>query len=423
MLTSRTLLDDEGVTLADVACRHQPGRGNAIELRTTHALVFVRRGCFVRASDGHERLLDPTVAYATTPGQEERIDHPLQGGDDCMYLALAPELAAALWGGDPALPTRPLPTSPAVDLEHRLLLAAARRGDDRHEVTERALALATAVLERHDADRVASLRPATARTRRAPVDEGAASARRRRAPRRNAIGVVALERRCRQRKRAFGHLVAVVAAARRREEQPVLEVDRRRGGERAGRKRRVAAPECRGELRRQGEVRAIVAALERMVDPLLLAGGGGVGDGRIEQPLVAVGGTDEAPAAHEDERVGGAELDRVPAPRLMAARHIGEGDAFVVEEGAGGEHERSRLRRPPEARWCPCACSSSCSSARRWPRWTSRSWPSPRPACAWTCTRATRSCSSSSPCTPWPSRRSWSSAPGSATWSGGGGRS
>src|SRR4051812_43728261 len=112
MLTARTLLDDEGVTLADVACRNQPGRGNAIELRTSHALVFVRRGCFVRASDGDERLLDPTVAYATTPGQEERIDHPLQGGDDCTHLALAPELVAALWGGDPALPARPLPTSP-----------------------------------------------------------------------------------------------------------------------------------------------------------------------------------------------------------------------------------------------------------------------------------------------------------------------
>jgi AraC-like DNA-binding protein len=169
MLTARTLLDDEGVTLADVACRHQPGRGNAIELRTSHALVFVRRGGFVRASDGDERLLDPTVAYATTPGQE-RIDHPLQGGDDCTYLALAPELVAALWGGDPALPARPLPTSPAVDLEHRLLLAAARRGDDRHEVTERALALAAAALERHDADRAGSGRPATARTRRALVD-------------------------------------------------------------------------------------------------------------------------------------------------------------------------------------------------------------------------------------------------------------
>ena len=170
MLKRSTLLDDEGVTLADVTCRHQPGRGKAIELRTTHALVFVRRGCFVRAVDGDERLLDPTVAYATTPGQEERIDHPLQGGDDCTYLALAPGLVAGIWGGDPALPTRPLPTSPAVDFEHRLLLAAARRGDDRHEVTERALALAAAALERHDADRVASGRPATARVRRALVD-------------------------------------------------------------------------------------------------------------------------------------------------------------------------------------------------------------------------------------------------------------
>jgi AraC-like DNA-binding protein len=170
MLTARTLLDDEGVTLADVACHHGAGPGEAIEHRTTHALVFVRRGCFVRIADGDERLLDPTVAYATTPGQEERIDHPRDGGDDCTYLALSPELAASLFGGDPGLPTRPLPTSPAVDLEHRLLLAAARRGADRHELTERALALAAAALECHDADRVASGRPGTARARRTVVD-------------------------------------------------------------------------------------------------------------------------------------------------------------------------------------------------------------------------------------------------------------
>src|SRR4051794_6910938 len=171
MLKRSTLLDDAGVTLADVACRHQAGRGEAIELRNAHALVFVRRGCFVRAADGGERLLDPTVAYATMPGQEERIDHPREGGDDCTSLALAPELVAGLWGGDPALPTSPLPTSPAVDLEHRLVLAAARRGADRHELTERALGLAAAALERHDADRVASGRPATARARRAVVEE------------------------------------------------------------------------------------------------------------------------------------------------------------------------------------------------------------------------------------------------------------
>jgi AraC-like DNA-binding protein len=171
VLTAQTLLEDDGIRLADVACSYRAGRGDAIEHRTTHALVFVRRGCFLRTTYRGECLLDPTLAYATTPGQEERIDHPHDGGDDCTYLELAPEVAASLRGGDPALPSRPLPTSPAVDLEHRLLLAAARRGADRHELTERAIALAAAALERDDAGRVASGRPATARARRAVVEE------------------------------------------------------------------------------------------------------------------------------------------------------------------------------------------------------------------------------------------------------------
>jgi AraC-like DNA-binding protein len=171
MLTARTLLETDGVRLADVACRHAPGRGKELERRAEHAIVFVRRGCFVRSVGGNDCLIDPTLAYATNPGQEERFDHPHADGDDCTWLALDDELAAGLWGGDPSLPSRPLRIAPAVDLEHRLLLAAGRRGADRHELTERALALAATTLERDDAARVASGRPATERARRAVVDD------------------------------------------------------------------------------------------------------------------------------------------------------------------------------------------------------------------------------------------------------------
>jgi AraC-like DNA-binding protein len=163
MLSTRTVLRRDGVVLADVACRHAPGRGHPEE-RTAHALVFVRRGCFVRNGD----VLDPTAAYCMNPGDEERYDHPHDGGDDCTWLSLDAGLLASLWGGDPALPAAPAPTSPRVDLEHRLLLAAARRGrTDDHELVERAIALAAGVLERADPRRIAAGRPGTARARRA----------------------------------------------------------------------------------------------------------------------------------------------------------------------------------------------------------------------------------------------------------------
>jgi AraC-like DNA-binding protein len=170
VLTADTVIDRDGITLADVACRHEAGRGQAVEQRGGHAVVFVRRGCFVRSVDGVETLLDPTVAYCMNPGAEERYDHPHAHGDDCTSLNLDPDLVASLWGGDPVLPTALLPSSAEIDLEHRLLLAAARGRADPEGLVERAIALIARVLERADADRVAAGRPATARTRRALVD-------------------------------------------------------------------------------------------------------------------------------------------------------------------------------------------------------------------------------------------------------------
>jgi AraC-like DNA-binding protein len=171
MLTRRTLLAGDGIMLDDVACRHEPGRGHAIEPSRGHALVFVRRGCFIRSADGTESLLDPTVAYCMNPGEEQRFDHPHPSGDDCTTIALDPALVSSMWGGDPLLPSGPLPTSPQVDLEHRLLLAAGRRGADADELVERAIAVSADTLEQVTPSRVASGRPATARARRALVDD------------------------------------------------------------------------------------------------------------------------------------------------------------------------------------------------------------------------------------------------------------
>jgi AraC-like DNA-binding protein len=139
-------------------------------------LVFVRRGCFVRSAASCEALLDPTAAYCANPGEEERYDHPHPDGDDCTALSLDPDLLAGLWGGDPTLPAEPLATAPTLDVEHRLLLAAAADpGGDQHELVERAIALAARVLESADARRVAAGRPQSARRRRALVDSARAA--------------------------------------------------------------------------------------------------------------------------------------------------------------------------------------------------------------------------------------------------------
>jgi AraC-like DNA-binding protein len=172
VLRAHTLLHEDGLNIADVACRHEHGRGREVEVAAEHRIVFVRRGCFVRAVGGSARLLDPTLAFCTNPGTEQRYDHPHTSGDDCTSFRLAPALLAGLWGGDPDLPAgRPLPVTPELDLAHRTLLAAARRGAPSDSVLEGALELIVGLLAHVDEGRVGSGRPASARQRRALADE------------------------------------------------------------------------------------------------------------------------------------------------------------------------------------------------------------------------------------------------------------
>jgi AraC-like DNA-binding protein len=171
VLSIRPLASRDGVAISEVACRHPQGRGAEGEYTGGHAVVFVRRGCFVRSADGAETVFDPTVTYCVNPGEAERYDHPHGTGDDCTAINLDSSLVASLWGGEPELPAGPRPSSPQLDLEHRLLLAAARRGDDPDEVVEGSIALASRVLEEADPDRVAAGRPATEHARRALTDE------------------------------------------------------------------------------------------------------------------------------------------------------------------------------------------------------------------------------------------------------------
>ena len=170
MLSVRTVLRREGVELADVVCRHPRGRGQATECTNGHVVVFVRRGCFVRSANGVEVLLDATVAYCMNAGDEQRYDHPHDDGDECTSLHFDADVLASIWGGDPILPADPLALSPAIDLEHRLLVVAARNGADSNELVERAIALTARALEGSDPRRVASGRPSTARARQALVD-------------------------------------------------------------------------------------------------------------------------------------------------------------------------------------------------------------------------------------------------------------
>jgi AraC-like DNA-binding protein len=133
-------------------------------------LVFVRRGYFRRSSELGDELLDPTLAYFTNPGEEQRVDHPHSHGDECTAVSLDPTLVAEIWGGDPELPSKPVMVEPSLDVEQRLLVASPDEGEDPHERVERTIALFARALESADSRRVQAGRPATATQRRVLVD-------------------------------------------------------------------------------------------------------------------------------------------------------------------------------------------------------------------------------------------------------------
>ncbi len=171
MLRERTLVDRDGIKIRDVSCREAPARGQTPETAGAHTLVFVRRGCFVRAIGGVESVCDPTVAYCANPGEEERFDHPHADGDECTAISLDPSLMASLWGERETLPSGPLPTSPRIDLEQRVLVAAGRRrGADPDELVEGAITMAARALELTDPSCVAAGRPTTIRARNSVVN-------------------------------------------------------------------------------------------------------------------------------------------------------------------------------------------------------------------------------------------------------------
>jgi AraC-like DNA-binding protein len=164
MLRKRGLLDEPGLRIEDVRCSEHVSGWSPPELSGGHAVVFVRRGCFRRRVDGAEALLDPAVVYFETPGQEQQVAHPRAGGDACTAFALSVEVAAELWGGDPELPTTPLFSDAALDLQHRKLIATSA-STDVFEISESAMALLANVLERASPARVASGRPWTVAAR------------------------------------------------------------------------------------------------------------------------------------------------------------------------------------------------------------------------------------------------------------------
>lgn len=123
-----------GMSVTDIVCSSDHRRFTKPFTGTAHVVWLVRNGTFVHRLDGQERFFDSTSGAVTRPGQDRQIAHPVLGHDTGTEIVLPEELALRLPAGFFDIPG-------SLDLAHRSLLAACRRGIDEFEVADRLHAL------------------------------------------------------------------------------------------------------------------------------------------------------------------------------------------------------------------------------------------------------------------------------------------
>ncbi|WP_157252258.1 helix-turn-helix domain-containing protein [Nonomuraea typhae] len=169
MRSSVRLGSGPGFTLDAVTCADDHRRWSGAEVGDAHRVVLVRRGRFRRMADGRVADLDPAMAYAGLPGQEEHFAHPA-GGDVCTALTVSPGLWRTLSGSRPV--RAQLYVDAPLDLAHRRLLRAARAGDTPFALTEALLGLVAATLTGAPGEMTAGTATAVVRRAREAIAAG-----------------------------------------------------------------------------------------------------------------------------------------------------------------------------------------------------------------------------------------------------------
>jgi AraC-like DNA-binding protein len=116
----RVVAAGDGFEVLDVRCAAGPGWSEP-EFSDGYTVVFVRRGSFLRRTDGREHLMDATASYVEFPGGEQQIAHGEVVGDACTAIRLSDELVDALGRPEPARFDRPMPTPIDVALTVQLV--------------------------------------------------------------------------------------------------------------------------------------------------------------------------------------------------------------------------------------------------------------------------------------------------------------
>ncbi len=159
-LSERIVHESGVVTVFDCRCAASPGGCGSEEASAAHEIVLPRSGVFLKHVGRDEVVADANHALFFNRLEPYRIRHPVAGGDRCTVLRLEPrtllELASA---GDPGAADRPdspfdapgCPLPARLAIAHRVMVRIAESHPPgcRLELDERALDLASGVLDAH----------------------------------------------------------------------------------------------------------------------------------------------------------------------------------------------------------------------------------------------------------------------------------
>ncbi|MFI7702670.1 helix-turn-helix transcriptional regulator [Nonomuraea sp. NPDC049480] len=116
--------------IVDITCLNDHRRFTEPHPGARHALWLQRAGAFLHRVDGRESYLDSTRGIVLREGEERQVAHPVGTSDVGTEIRLPAELALRL-------PAGPFVTTTALNLVHRTLIAACRRGVDGFELSDR----------------------------------------------------------------------------------------------------------------------------------------------------------------------------------------------------------------------------------------------------------------------------------------------
>jgi len=136
--------------------------------RPKHLLALPRSGAYVMRTNGVPSIVDATVAVLTGPADELSSAHPFGAGDTFTAVEIEP-VAVAQREGEWTRAAPVLPLDDDLDLRHRLLVSACRRGTDGFGLADQVHALLDRLLPAAVARPAHFRRPETTRAHRGMV--------------------------------------------------------------------------------------------------------------------------------------------------------------------------------------------------------------------------------------------------------------